>query len=179
MEPITMAGLMALQAGSGMAEQATSHRGKWLQKSTMNPDQLQKSQWARMMGQQQIQNPYAGFEPVAQKAQSMFQNQTVPGLAERFTSMAGGAMSSPSFGSQLYGSGQDMQESLAALMAQYGLHQQQLGQGLMGMGMGNEFENIYQNPQSTWLSRLFGGIGGGAGSMANAGIQKRFAPQGY
>lgn len=147
--------------------------GKWKKNALLTPEQQQSAQFARTQGQQQIQNPYQGFEPIAQQAQQMFQKQTVPSLAERFTSMgAGNALSSPAFANQLGAAGQDLSSNLAAMMAQYGQHQQALGQGLMGMGMHPEFENYYQPPRTGFLSGLLGGAGSSLSSMGGAGMAK-------
>jgi hypothetical protein len=106
----------------------------------------------------------------------MYQKQTVPSLAERFTSMgAGNALSSPAFANQLAGAGQDLSTNLAAQMAQYGQHQQALGQNLMGMGMHPEFENYYQPPEQGFWSGLLGGASKGLGAMGSAGFQKDYS----
>ena len=41
------------------------------------------------------------FAPIAQKAQTQFQENTIPGLAERFTSLGGGAQRSSAFQKRL------------------------------------------------------------------------------
>ena len=131
--------------------------------------------WARTQGQQQIQNPYQGFEPVAQGARQGYQKYTVPTLANRFTSMgSGNALSSPAFVNQLRAGGEDLESNLASMMAQYGQHQQALGQGLMGMGMHPQFENVYTAGGPSALSGLFGGLQSGLGSMAGAGFEKAY-----
>src|SRR5271154_2626387 len=58
------------------------------------PNQLQGQNQALQMALSGLQNPTAGFEPIAQKARTQFNTQTVPGLAERFTSLGGGQRSS-------------------------------------------------------------------------------------
>ena len=65
-----------------------------------------------------------GMENLAQKR---FSEETVPSLAERFTSMGGGQRSS-AFQSALGRSGSDLQAQLGALKPQFGM--QQLGMGL-------------------------------------------------
>ena len=170
-----MAALLGGSALAGGLSGATAHKGKWNQISTMTPEQKQRASWAGNMGMQQIQNPYAGFDPIAKKAQSTFHQQTVPGLAERFTSMgSGSALSSPAFASQLSQAGGDLSESLAALMSQYGLQQQGLGQHLMGMGQTPQFENAYMSGGPSFLSGLFGGASQGMGSLGSAGLMGRY-----
>lgn len=172
MDPLTMSLLAgAGSAAAGGLSSLTQKSGKWKQVPTMSPQQLAQSNWAGQMGQQQIQNPYQGFQPIAQKAQSMFQQQTLPGLAERFTSMgSGGALSSPAYQSQKYGAGQNLSESLAAMMSQYGLQQQGLGQSLLGMGQRPQFENAYQTGGPSFLSGLFGGASQGLSHLSGMGM---------
>ncbi len=124
----------------------------------------------------QPQNSGAGFEPIAKQARTQFQEQTVPGLAERFTSMGNGALSSPAFASQLGQAGAGLEQGLAAQQAQYGLQQQGLSQNLLGLGLTPQFENIYQQRQPGFLESaggsalqallmyLSGGLGGGGQS---------------
>ncbi len=78
----------------------------------------------------------ASPEALTQKARTQFFQQTVPTLAERFTSMGAGAQSSPAFAQQLGQAGANLEEGLAALRAQYGLAQ-------LGLGLSPLFENIY------------------------------------
>lgn len=171
-------GLLGGSAGTGALASSLGKSGKWKQLSTMTPQQQQLGNWAGLQGQQQIQNPYQGFDPIAQRATSQFNQQTVPGLAERFTSMGssgGGALSSPAFASQLGESGAGLSEALAALQAQYGLQQQGLGQSLLGLGQQQQFENYYQPGGHSFLSSLFGGLSGGLGQLGLGAASRRYA----
>jgi hypothetical protein len=166
-------GLQGAGATMNAVAMPFAHRGKMKQIPTMSQGPIGGSDWARMLGQQQVQNPYQGFEPIAKRAQTMFQQQTVPGLAERFSSFGdGNALSSPAFAAQLHGAGVDLSDNLAAIMAQYGLHQQELGQHLFGQGMTPQFENYYQEPGPSFLSALFSGLGGSM-SKAGSGMAKQ------
>lgn len=98
------------------------------------------------MGLQGLQNPTMGFEPIRQRAISQFNQQTIPGLAERFTG-TGGALSSPAFASQLGQAGAGLSEGLASLESQYGLQNQSQLMQLLGLGLTPQFENIYQQAQ--------------------------------
>lgn len=170
--PALMAGGSAL---AGMLSSKTANKGKWKQRSLLTPEQQQMSQYFRTQGQDMMQNPTKGFEPIAQNAEQMFQKRTVPTLAERFTSMgAGNSLSSPAFANQLGEAGQDLHSNLAAMMAQYGQNAQQMGANLMGMGMRPEFENYYQAGGPSALSGLFGGLQSGLGAMSGAGFQKDY-----
>lgn len=123
-----------------------------------------------LLGQQQGQQ--FDFAPIAQQARSQFSQQTVPGLAERFTSMGGGRLSSPVFAQQLGQAGAGLEEGLASLQSQYGLQQQQMGQreramqlqallSLLGVGLQPQFENYQRPGQPGLFGNLLGGIGQG------------------
>jgi len=167
----------ALMAGGAIASGLSGvlgHRGKWGQQATKSPEQLAGNRFARTQGMAQIQNPYQGFQPIANNAIGQFNRQVVPSLAERFSSLGNNALSSPAFGSQMQGASDDLQERLAAMQAQYGLAQQGLGQSLFGMGQSPEFENTYTAGGPSFLSGIFGGLGQGLGAMGNYGAQKQW-----
>ena len=171
MGPLGIAGLgYGAQAASSGLQSILGHRGKFKQLPTMTPQQQQQANWAGQYGQQQIQNPYQGFEPIAKNMQSMFQQNIVPSLAERFSSMgSGNALSSGAFGSQLAGASRDFQGDLAAMMAQYGLQQQGLGQSLFGMGQRPQFENAYIPGGNSGIGAMFGSLGQAGGAFGQAG----------
>jgi hypothetical protein len=161
---------LALAAGGAIAgglASKTGHKGTWSRQATQTPEQTGMANWAGQFGKQQVQNPYQGFEPIAQRAQKMFQQQTVPSLAERFTSLgSGNALSSGAFASQLGAAGNDLSTDLAGIMAQYGLQQQALGQNLMHMGMQPQFENVYTAGGPSFASGALGGLSSGLMGMA-------------
>jgi hypothetical protein len=106
------------------------------------------------MGQQNIQNPYSGFEPIEQRARSQFQRNTIPSIAERFTSMGDNALSSGAFASQLGHAGAGLEEALAALRSQYGMQNRaQSLQELLG-GIQPQFENFYQPREKSGFEEL-------------------------
>src|SRR3990167_3558232 len=87
-----------------------------------NPQQQQGLQpmLSQGLGGMQGMHPYHpqqfNFAPIAQQAQTRFSTQTVPGLAERFSSMGtGGAQNSSAFGQTLGAAGAGLSEVLAAL----------------------------------------------------------------
>jgi len=129
--------------------------------------------------------PSQGFQPIAQNARNQFQQQTVPTLAERFTSMGGagtGALSSPAFASQLGQAGAGLEGNLAALGSQFGQNQLQ---SLLPFAGKSQFENLFHQAQPGALQNiagpalqllmmyLSGGLSGGAGlgSGAGSGLQ--------
>jgi hypothetical protein len=102
------------------------------------------------------------FGPVEQRARTQFQTQTVPTLAERFTSMggSGGAQRSSAFRGAMMGAGADLESQLANLRYQYGLPMLQLG-------LQPQFESIYR-PSQPGAMQSFGSALG-AGGMAALG----------
>jgi len=80
-----------------------------------------------------LENPQAGFEPIANEATRQFNTQTIPGIAERFTAANG--QRSSAFQGALGAAGSDLQSRLAALSSQYGLQNRQglLQQGQLGL----------------------------------------------
>ena len=126
---------------------------------------------------QQMQQPQQKFDfgPLAQQARTQFRTQTVPGLAERFTSMGGGGQRSSAFQGALGRAGAGLEENLAGTQSQIGLQQQGMEQqrlqgllsALLGGGLQSPYENIYiprQPSQPGFLQNLL--LGG-----AQAGIQ--------
>lgn len=123
------------------------------------PEEEQAYSALRNQGLGILQNPYQGFDPIAQRAQSVFNQQTIPGLAERFTGFTGGALSSPSFGLQGQQAGLDLAERLAALQAQYGLQNRQGAMNLLQLGLSPSMQQ-YERPAEggLGLSLLQGGF---------------------
>lgn len=133
----------------------------------------QALQLLQQLSQQQMQRQQTPFDfaPIAQQARSQFQQQTIPSIAERFTSMGGygtGALSSPAFASQLGAAGAGLEQGLAALQSQYGLQQQELGQGqqrldqnllqmLLGLSQEPQF-GLYRQPQQPSMFSSLGNI---------------------
>lgn len=114
-----------------------------------------------------LQDPYAGFQPIANKARSSFSQNTVPSLAERFTSLGSNATSSPAFGQELGQAGAGLEEALAALQAQYG--QQSIGQLLQLLS--NPENQNFQTPGSEGLLQYAGrGLVDAASAYATGGL---------
>lgn len=130
-------------------------------------------------GLQGMKNPYQGFDPIEQRARSQFSRNTIPSIAERFTSLGDNALSSGAFASQLGESAANLEEGLAALRSQYGL--QNRGQLLqeLGLGLQPQFENLVipreQGGYATFvpalLQALMAGISGGQGGGLGAILQ--------
>ena len=101
-----------------------------------------------------MQNPTQGFEPIAQREMSRFQSQTVPSLAERFTSMGAGGQRSSAFAGALGGAGADLGERLGALGSQYGLQRTGQLQQLLGMGLTPQFESMLRPQTHGFLGNM-------------------------
>lgn len=172
-----MQGMMP-QQGMGMLQQ---NQGGWLQKlmqllvgregfnnqvPTMTQGQQQSSDFLRMFGQQQLQNPYAGFEPIAQKLNNQWSQNVVPSLAARFSGMGSNKLTSGAFTSQLQGSNNQLQDIIGSLMSQYGQQNKQQGMGAIGAGLAPQFENQYNSSYQGLLQQLLASGGQAAGAYA-------------
>ena len=147
--------------------------GKVEQVNRFNPQQQQALMQLLNMGGQGLQNPYQGFDPIEKRAQSQFAQNTIPSLAERFTSMGssgGGALSSPAFASQLGSAGAGLSEGLAALRAQYGQQQQGHFANLLGKGLTPQYENYQVQGNSGFLNNAASAVGQGLGLYASGGL---------
>lgn len=119
-------------------------------------------------GQQNMQNPYAGFEPLQQQIMSQFHNQILPGIASRFTSGTGGGLSSPSFTQQLGSGARGLAESLAAHKVNYGQQNRQFGLQQTQLGLTPQFQSSYVPRQSGFLENAGVAAAHGLGRAAGA-----------
>lgn len=114
------------------------------------------------------------FEPIAQKARTQFQTQTIPSLAERFTALGG--QNSSAFQGALGSAGAGLEEGLAAQGAQYGLQQnaqlQNLMQLLLGLSTQPSVENVIYKGQPGALHGAAQGLGSYLGAEAPAWAAK-------
>ena len=93
----------------------------------------------------------------------MFEQQIIPGIAERFGGL--GAQESSGFGQTLGGAGAGLAAQLGAMRGQLRTGALSQLQGLLGMGMGRQgFENILRPQQPGLFHGLAGGVGQGLGS---------------
>jgi len=110
------------------------------------------------------------FAPIGNQELERFYTQTVPSLAERFTSLGDGQRSS-AFQGALANAGRGLGNDLAAQQQQYNMQQQQLAQNQYGMN-----QNLYTNLLNIGLrpqfeSSLQPGKGGALPGLINAGVQ--------
>lgn len=171
-----------------MPLQSTPGRFDQLPTATQGQQQLQSNILQQALQALQSGQQQPGFRPIAQQARRQFSEQTVPGLAERFTSMGQGSLSSPAFASQLGQAGAGLDTNLAALRSQYQQHQQGQQQdwlkALLSLAMQPQFQYAYQpgqtgairqffqsfSPAIGALATAFGGGAGGAAGQAGASL---------
>lgn len=82
------------------------------------------------------------FAPIESQARAGFAEQTIPGIAERFSRM--GAQKSSAFGQELGAAGAGLEGQLAGMKQGYNLQQQRALQGLLGIGLSPQFESLYR-----------------------------------
>lgn len=118
-------------------------------------------------GLQNLQNILGGgqeaFEAFQRPAMRQFEEQVIPGIAERFAEAGG--LSSSGFQQSLGQAGQRLSENLSEQRA--GLQNQALSQLMQFLGMSQQpqFENIYQ-PTGPSFGASFGqGLGQGLGEI--------------
>lgn len=104
----------------------------------------QQSAMSTLLGQgmQGLQNTSLDFQPIADLARKQFREETIPGLAERFTALGGGQRSS-AFGQQLGKAGSDLESQLAALGSQYNLQKFGALTNLSRLGLEPQLERAY------------------------------------
>lgn len=105
--------------------------------------------------QRTLQDPYQGFAPIEQAARSGFSQQTIPALMERFAGSGDNSLSSPAFASQQLGAARGLEESLAALRAQFGQQAQNNALAQIKQGMSPAYQQLY-NPEPGFGSQLLG-----------------------
>lgn len=90
------------------------------------------------------QNPYEGFQPIAQQARTDFYGGSIPQLLERLTGGmgGGGALSSPTMSALLGQSSQGFEQGLNAQREQFGQQNRDFGLRKIGMGLQPTFQNF-------------------------------------
>jgi hypothetical protein len=163
------------QAGrGGISEFLLGKEPSMQQLPTMDPQQMQLlSQLLGGLGQplgqglqnlsQMLSGEPGALEAFQAPAMRQFQEEIVPGLAERFSGMGAGAQRSSAFQQALGSAGASLAERLSAQRA--GLQQGAMGQlsQLLGMGMG---QRPFGYMQQEGTPGFFGSLAGGAGQAA-------------
>ena len=120
-----------------------------------NPQQMQALQQLLSSGQQNMQNPYEGFEPLQQETMNNFYQSILPGIKEQFAGQRGGALSSPDFGSQLSSGASGLSALLNAQKARYGMANKQFGLQQSQLGLQSPFDVQRRPAQQGWLQSQF------------------------
>lgn len=141
--------------------------------SQLSPLVLQGLQGLNLPGQQ------SSFDPIAQQAHANFNENTLPGLAERFASLgSGGSLNSSAFGQSLSSAGAGLDRDLAALKAQHGLQEQGLQSNnlfnLLSAGLRPQFDYGVTPGQNSGIRNVWEGakglLGGSLQNYAGTGI---------
>lgn len=159
---------------AGGAASALSKSPRMKQASTLTP---QQQGWQSQLGNQAsqaLQNPYEGFEPIANQARDQFNTSTIPSLAERFTSMGTGGQRSSAFQGALGQAGAGLETNLAAMRAQYGLQNRELSGRQLSSALNPSFENYQQQKNPGFLETSLSGL---SGILGQYGGQQAFDPR--
>jgi hypothetical protein len=123
----------ALIGGTGALASGGGFMGKKARNEPLSLYDPQQQASSDFLNKQGMQNAnFAGIENLARKN---FSEQTIPSLAERFTSMGAGAQRSSGFQNAIGRAGSDLESQLAALRGEFGLSQ-------LGLGLRPHLENI-------------------------------------
>lgn len=116
-----------------------------------------------------LSNKPEAFEKFEAPYKRQFQQETIPGIAERFSSLGGGAQHSSAFGQQLGGAGAALSENLAAMRG--GLQQNAMSQLMQMIGMGTQTptQQTFYTPEYTG-SNAFGSFASGMAPYAGQAL---------
>lgn len=121
----------------------------------------QQAQLSNLISQLQQNQP--NFQNIANKARTNLQTQTIPGIAERFSSSMGQSRNSSGLQNARIRAGTELESNLAALETQFG----QGNQNLLAQLLSNpQHENIYEQGGPGFGGALATGIGAGLGAGA-------------
>jgi len=120
-----------------------------LYENTNTPEQTQGYNDVLRQGRNAINNPYEGFDDIRNETYRQYNEQILPGIAERFTSMGGGKLSSPDFTREVGQSASGLGALINAQRAQYGQQNKQYGLQALNIGLRPQY-------QSTFVPRQMG-----------------------
>jgi len=117
--------------------------------------------------QQLISGDVSAFEKPAMR---QFQEEIIPGIAERFSGLGAGAQQSSAFQQALGGAGAGLAERLG--MQRAGLQQQGLSQlmGLLGPALTQQQQPIFRPGTPGLFGALAGGLGSALGTAGGLGL---------
>lgn len=148
----------------------TGTTGEIKQAERFRPEQLASLQSILGFGQQQLQNPYSGFEPIKQAALTNFKQDIVPYLSEQFAKSGSNLPSSGVFTQQLGQAGAGLAERLAALQSSYGQEQQKTGLEALRTGLTPSYENLYLPGQEGLVSQVIPALANVASAYLTGGV---------
>lgn len=150
------AGQVAKGAGQKVAGALADNPAETIQSPRYSPEQQTRvddiMKLLLEMGQGNIQNPNAGFEPIKNNALNDFFQNIVPGIKETFAGI--GSSSSPALHTALSGAGAGLAERLAAMQSEYGMQNRNAGLQQLQLGLNPTTENYFQ-PSSPSMLRSF------------------------
>ena len=136
--------------------------------STLNPQQQQmQTQLMNMLGPllqqgggflESLFSGGQGGDQFSAPYMRQFEEQTIPGIAERFSEAD--AQGSSAFGQQLGAAGAGLQENLASLQGQLSQQGLQSLMGLLSQGQQPTFNTMYQPGGGGAFTELMKGLGG-------------------
>jgi len=196
MDPMTMMLLMSLfgagasGAAGGMAAKNAGgdfwggSPGGYEQVQKMTPEQQQMFkqllpmvQQGQQSGMQWINDILSGDPEAMAKFEApykrQFEQETVPGIAERFAGMGShGSQRSSAMDQTMGQAGRELSENLAALRGNLQMNAMNQLQGMMGTAYQPTFESMYRQPTQGFFGGLASGAGQGFGQMAGmAGLK--------
>lgn len=188
MDPFVMPAIMAALAGigGGMSAFGKKRPSKTIKMPRFTSAQQSMLNQISQQAMQGLQNPYEGFQPLAEQARRQFTSETLPSLTERFTALNPSAQRSSDFQGVMQGAGSDFEKDLLAMQSQYGMQNRNLLQSLLNLGLQPQYENIYQPEGAGAMQQLgsmltgvgLAGLGKIAGGYASRPQQNGFMPAG-
>lgn len=147
-------------------------QGQYKQLPTKTPQQSQAVNQLLQQLMPQLQQSF-DFEPIAQAATNRFNQQTLPGIGERFAALDG--QRSSGYSQALANAQRDLQLGLAGQQQQYGLQQQGNLANLFGATQQPQFENIYEEGEQNPFLKLLELAGHAAAAYGTGGASVPFS----
>src|SRR5574338_331090 len=145
--------------GTGAKDFLIGSPAKQTQLSRFNPEQQQLQSLIGNQAGSLLQNlgkNQFDFAPIAQQARTNFQTKTIPSIANRFAAL--GAQGSGAYTHALGSAGAGLEEGLASLQSQFGLHQagqqQSLLLSLLSQALQSQNESLYSPETSGFLQQI-------------------------
>lgn len=131
--------------------------GGFKQTDITSPQQNNILDMLLQMGQQNLQNPTQGFQPIKQNALNTFFQDIVPGLQSQFSGSGSNNYSSGTIQSQLSSAGAGLAQRLAGLETEYGQRNQNNALNQLSLGLSPRNQTYYQQRQPGFGENLLMG----------------------